>query len=73
MQVARLTARLQEREEQLTEASDCYEKLNAIYQGDKADGATVLAAKVLLLYLCSASSFKLRKSTSSRIVRRVLG
>ncbi len=43
VQVAKLSARLQEREEQLSEAQDCYAKLEALYQAEKADNATTLA------------------------------
>lgn len=43
MQVAKLSARLKEREEQLSEAQDCYAKLESLHQAEKADSATTLA------------------------------
>ena len=49
LQVARLSARLQEREGQLSEAEDCYRKLDDLYQAEKSDHAAALASKVWLL------------------------
>lgn len=43
VQVAKLTARLKECEEQLSEAQDCYAKLKSLHQAEKADSATTLA------------------------------
>ena len=48
LQVARLSARLQEREGQLSEAEDCYRKLDDLYQAEKSDHAAALASKVWL-------------------------
>lgn len=45
-QVSKLSSRLKEREEQLSEAQDCYSKLDAIYQAEKADVAHALSSKV---------------------------
>ncbi len=46
LQVAKLSARLKEREEQLSEAQDCYSKLDALYQAEKADNSAALSSKV---------------------------
>ena len=43
VQVAKLSARLKEHEEQLLEAQDCYDKLESLHQAEKADSATTLA------------------------------
>ena len=48
LQVARLSARLKEREGQLSEAEDCYRKLDDLYQAEKSDHAAALACKVWL-------------------------
>lgn len=48
LQVVRLSARLAEREEQLSEAEDCYRKLDDFYQAEKSDHAAALASKVWL-------------------------
>ena len=52
-QVSKLSSRLKEREEQLSEAQDCYSKLDAIYQAEKADIATALSSKVITICPCS--------------------
>ncbi len=44
--MAKLSARLKEREEQLSEAQDCYSKLAAIYQAESADNSAALSSKV---------------------------
>ncbi len=46
--MAKLSSRLKEREEQLSEAQDCYSKLDAIYQAEKADSSAALSSKVCL-------------------------
>lgn len=43
VQVAKLSAQLKEREEQLSQAQDCYDKLESLHQAEKADSATTLA------------------------------
>ena len=43
-----LSARLAEREGQLSEAEDCYRKLDDLYQAEKSDHAAALASKVWL-------------------------
>ena len=48
LQVARLSARLEEREGQLSEAEDCYRKLDDLYQAEKSDHAAAFASKVWL-------------------------
>ena len=48
LQVARLSARLEEREGQLSEAEDCYRKLDDLYQAEKSDHTAALASKVWL-------------------------
>ena len=44
--MAKLTARLKEREQQLSEAQDCYSKLDALYQAEKADNSAARSSKV---------------------------
>ena len=44
--MAKLSARLKEREEQLSEAQDCYSKLDALYQAEKADNSAAHSSKV---------------------------
>jgi len=51
--VSKLSSRLKEREEQLSEAQDCYSKLDAIYQAEKADIATALSSKVGTICPCT--------------------
>lgn len=50
VQVAKLSARMKEREEQLSEAQDCYSKLDAIYQAERADNSAALSSKVRLKF-----------------------
>ena len=46
VQVGKLSTRLKEREEQLSEAQDCYSKLDALYQAERADNSAALSSKV---------------------------
>ena len=51
--MSKLSSRLKERDEQLSEAQDCYSKLDAIYQAEKADIATALSSKVSTICPCT--------------------